>query len=327
LKRIMISGSEGMIGARLGLALEGRGYAIERLDLRAADADVRGDVRDPHASRERAEGCVGIVHLAAVSRVVWGERDPDRCWQTNVHGTANVLQAAAKASRFRPWVLFASSREVYGQPSRTPVREDDPLEPVNIYGRSKAEGERLVEEARAAGLRTAIVRLSNVYGCWHDHPDRVVPAFARAAATGAPMCIRGRHHTFDFTHVDDTVRGLVMLIEALGDGLDKPPPIHFVTGRATTLGELAALANVAGDGSSQLHEGPERNYDVAHFVGNPSRARELLGWQARVAVEDGVRRLVSDFSSVSAMAWCLPAGTSAARPQGKVAGLDSAAAI
>ena len=284
MKAIMISGSEGLVGARLALALEGLGYAIERFDLRAADPDVRGDVRDPHSSRKRAEDGIGVVHLPAVSRVVWGERDPDRCWQTNVHGAVDLLQAA-KASRFRPWLVFASSREVYGQPSRTPAREDDPLEPVNIYGRSKAEGERLVDEARAAGLRTAIVRLSNVYGCWHDHPDRVVPAFARAAATGAPMWICGRQHTFDFTHVDDTVRALVMLIEALEDGLDRPPPIHFVTGRATTLGELAALANAVGDGSSQLHEGPERDYDVAHFVGNPSRARELLGWQAGVAVE------------------------------------------
>lgn len=326
MKRIMISGSEGLVGARLALALEGRGYAVERLDLRAADADVRGDVRDPHSSRKRAEGCVGVVHLAAVSRVVWGQRDPERCWQTNVDGTANVLRAA-EASRFRPWVVFASSREVYGQPSRTPVREDDPLQPVNIYGRSKAEGERLVAEARAAGLRTAIVRLSNVYGCWHDHPDRVVPAFARAAAMAAPMWICGRHHTFDFTHIDDTVRGLVMLIETLEDGLERPPPIHFVTGRATTLGELAAFANAAGEGRSQLREAPERDYDVAQFVGDPSRARELLGWQPRVTVEDGVHRLVRDFSSLSAMAWCLPAGASAARLRAQGAALNSTAAV
>lgn len=326
MQKIMISGSEGLVGARLVLAVESRGYVIERIDLRASGADVRGDVRDHHSIRKRAEDCVGVVHLAAVSRVVWGERDPDRCWQTNVQGTANVLEAA-KASRFRPWVLFASSREVYGQPGRTPVREDDPLEPVNIYGRSKAEGERLVEEARAAGLRTAIVRLSNVYGCWHDHPDRVVPAFARAAATGAPMWICGRQHTFDFTHIDDTVRGLVMLIEALGDCFDRPPPIHFVTGRATTLGELAELANAAGAGRSELHEGPERDYDVAHFVGDPSRARELLGWQPRVTIEDGLNRLVSDFSSLSAMAWCLPAGASAARPQAQAARPAGSAAV
>jgi UDP-glucose 4-epimerase len=321
MKKIMISGSEGLVGARLALNLERRGYAIERLDFRAADSAMRGDIRDLDSVRKRSEGCVGLVHLAALSRVVWGQRDPDLCWQTNVGGTGNVLQAAM-ASRSRPWVVFASSREVYGQPSRMPVHEDDPLEPVNIYGRSKAEGERLVEEARAAGLRTTIVRLSNVYGCWRDHPDRVVPAFARAAAIGAPMRICGRRHTFDFTHLDDTVRGLLMLVEALEEGLDPPPPIHFVTGRPTTLGELAALADDAGDGRSQILEGPERDYDVAHFVGDPKRARELLGWRPRIAVEDGVRRLVDDFSTVSAMASCRPADSPAPRSAARIAASD-----
>ena len=294
MKTIMVTGSEGLVGRCLTFALERRGYAIERMDLRAVDGITPGDIRDAQSCRARARGCARIIHLAAVSRVVWGERDPRGCWQTNVNGTTNVLEAA-RSARSRPWVLFASSREVYGQPARMPVHEDDPLQPVNIYGRSKAEAERLVLEARGSGLCTAIVRLSNVYGRCDDHADRVVPAFARAAATGAPMRICGRRHTFDFTHVDDTVRGLVALVEALDDGFNNPLPIQFVTGGPTTLGQLAELANAAGGGRSRFDDGPERNYDVAHFVGDPSRARELLGWQAEIPIDVGVRRLVGQF--------------------------------
>ena len=290
----MVTGSEGLVGRCLTFALERHGYAVERMDLREVNGTPPGDIRDAESCRARAQGCIGIIHLAAFSRVVWGERDPRGCWQTNVNGTANVL-GAARSARSRPWVLFTSSREVYGQPARMPTHEDEALQPVNLYGRSKAQGERLIVEARGLGLCTSIVRLSNVYGRCDDHADRVVPAFARAAAAGAPMTICGRRHTFDFTHLDDTVRGIVTLVEALEDGFKNPPPIQFVTGRPTTLGQLAELANAAGGSRSRLDDGPERNYDVAHFVGDPSRARELLGWQADIPVEVGVRRLVGQF--------------------------------
>jgi UDP-glucose 4-epimerase len=238
-----------------------------------------------------------VIHLAAVSRVVWGQRDPESCWDTNVHGTRNILEAAWLAAP-RPWVVFSSSREVYGRPDHLPVREDAPLRPVNLYGRSKAEGERQVVEARREGLRTAIVRLSNVYGHVNDHADRVVPAFARAAVEGAPMIICGRGHTFDFTHIDDVVRGLVRLVEVLEDGL-APSPIHFASGRPTTLGELATLANALGGDRSELVDGPERDYDVAQFVGDPTRASHLLQWRSEVDLNDGLQQLIRDFAQLA----------------------------
>ena len=293
MRKILVTGSSGLVGISLVSALERSGRSVRRLDLRPRAQGEPGDVRDEAAVRRMVTGCAGVIHLAAVSRVVWGERDPEGCWDTNVRGTRNVLEAAWLATP-RPWVVFSSSREVYGRPDHLRVSEDAPLRPVNLYGRSKAEGERLVVDAGRRGLRTAVVRLSNVYGRVEDHADRVVPAFARAAVEGSPMVICGRGHTFDFTHVDDVVRGLVRLVEALEDGL-APAPIHFPTGRPTTLGELAALANALGGDRSELIDGPERDYDVAQFVGDPSRAFELLQWQPEVDLSDGLRRLIRDF--------------------------------
>ena len=130
------------------------------------------------------------------------------------------------------------------------MTEDAPLRPVNVYGRCKLEGERLVEAAGGKGLRAAIVRLSNVYGSPHDHADRVLPAFARAAVRGSALRVEGEAHVFDFTHLDDTVRGIIAVIGLLSQGHAKPPPINLLTGRPHTLGEAASLAvQLAGTGA------------------------------------------------------------------------------
>ena len=294
--RILVTGSEGLVGRALCATLEARGYELVGLDLRGTGKE-RGDVRDPGRVREAVSGCRGIVHLAAVSRVVWAERAPDVCRDTNIGGLRCVLKTACEQP-VRPWVLFASSREVYGQPRCLPATEATPLSPVNIYGRSKAEGERLVEEAQDGGLRTATVRLSNVYGRILDHPDRVVPAFAHAAVEGSAIRMDGAECTFDFTHIDDTVRGMVAMIERLEAG-EALPPIHLLTGAPTTLCELAAIATAFAGEALPVVEAPPRSFDVSRFHGDPSRARQLLGWEPRVGLRDGFGRLVRDLRAQS----------------------------
>jgi UDP-glucose 4-epimerase len=293
-QRILVTGSMGLVGRALQEALVARGDACVAFDSRAPDGGGHGDLCDQSALRAAAAGCTGIVHLAAVSRVILGERDPAACWRTNVDGTRHVLHAAL-AARSRPWVVLASSREVYGEAQRFPVAEDAPLQPVNAYGRSKVQVERLGAEARVAGVNVAAVRLSNVYGCVYDHPDRVVPAFARAATQGAPLRVEGATHTFDFTHIDDTVAGFLTLMQALDAGEHALPTLHFVTGRATTLRQLASWAVELAGSESQVYEAPPRTYDVARFCGCPRRASAVLGWEARVPVRLGLARLIDDY--------------------------------
>jgi UDP-glucose 4-epimerase len=297
MRRILVTGSEGLVGTELARSLCRSGYDVRRFDLRCPPTDPgRGDILNAEEVTEHASQCDGIVHLAAISRVIWGEQDPELCWSTNVAGTQNVLRAALASPR-RPWVLFASSREVYGEPDHLPVAEDCQLKPVNVYGRSKAEGERLVLEARQSGLVTAVLRFSNVYGCLEDHPDRVVPAFCQAAAHGTELHVSGRSNLFDFTHIEDVSRGVTALIKMLENGTSDLPPIHLVSGHGVTLSELADLAKQAGEAASRIIELPPRSYNVARFVGEPTRAWELLGWTARIDIADGVRRLVNEFRS------------------------------
>lgn len=290
--RILVTGSRGLVGTALSSALLAAGYQVRGLDLRAAD-ESRGDVCDRAAVGRALEGCCGVVHLAAVSRVVDGERDPQACREVNVGGT-RVLLEAALARPAPPWVIYASSREVYGQPARLPADESAQRRPLNVYGRSKVEAEDLVDEA---GLRSAILRFSNVYGSTGDHVDRVVPAFARNAVLGRPLRVDGRDCTFDFTHLTDTVRGILAVVRRLeaGQGL---APVHLLTGVPTTLGELAALAVELAGGGSTVVEAPSRSFDVHRFHGNPLRAAELLGWRAEVGLRDGLARLIRDFRAL-----------------------------
>lgn len=289
---ILVTGSSGLIGcAFAGLAAKG-GLALRSFDLRE---NLAQDTRNPGALAAAIEDVEGVIHLAAVSRVVWAEHNPVLARETNVDALQSLLGMLLFAPR-KPWLIFASSREVYGEQEHLPVAEDAELRPLNTYARSKVAGEELVEEARLAGLRAQIVRFSNVYGSIEDHADRVVPAFARAAATGGEIRVDGADNMFDFTHVDDAARGLYALCGAVRAG-EVMPPVHFLTGQGTTLGELAALAQDCASRPLAVREAPSRKFDVSRFVGDPSRARELLGWQAQVPLEAGMAKLVGAFAA------------------------------
>jgi UDP-glucose 4-epimerase len=292
MKRIFITGSEGLVGKALRLELEKLNMNVYGLDLLGLGTE-KGDVLDANAVHLGLSECDGVIHLAAVSRVVWGERNPEECWRTNVEGLRNVLNSAS-LQKIPPWVIFASSREVYGQPEKLPANEEMPLCPVNIYGRSKLACEKLIQEARLKGIRATTIRLSNVYGRTTDHYDRVIPAFARAAINGHSLRVDGAEHTFDFTHIEDTVRGIVALVHYLINGSDAPHPIHFLTGKATTLEQLANLSiEIAGTSSRVVHATP-RSYDVSQFYGCNQRAFDVLGWRPSVSLREGVAQLIND---------------------------------
>jgi UDP-glucose 4-epimerase len=145
---ILVTGSEGLIGKELVLSLEKLGKTVRHFDIKfPKNHNDYGDILDVNCLRAKLEKCVGIVHLAAVSRVVWGEKDPEYCWQTNVIGTQNIIQTAQN-SPLKPWIVYASSREVYGAQEKLPVEIDSEYGPVNIYARSKVAAEKEILQAR-----------------------------------------------------------------------------------------------------------------------------------------------------------------------------------
>ncbi len=290
---ILVTGSHGLIGTALCAVLRARGMAILEVDLRA---DEPLDLRDHTSMARLVARADGIVHLGAVSRVIDGQNDPVNCRAVNVDATRNLLDAALTTAR-RPWFVYASSREVYGQQDVFPVAEDADFRPLNVYAHSKVDAELLCQEARATGLAVATVRFSSVYGSAGDHFTRVVPAFIRAGVMGGTLRVEGTEHIFDLTHVDDVVDGLVALIDVLALGERADSPIHFVSGVGTTLLDLARHGVELGGNRANIDIAPPRSYDIHHFVGNPSKTSALLGWRASTPLQVGLQRLAADIAA------------------------------
>lgn len=112
---------------------------------------------------------------------------------------------------------------------------------------------------------------------------------------GETLRVDGAENTFDFTHIDDTTRGLVTLVQHMIRGGEALPPIHFLTGHPTTLQQLAEMAIDIADTGSEILYTPPRSYDVARFYGDPSRANSLLGWSPQATLRDGLTQLINDF--------------------------------
>src|SRR6266571_2588203 len=185
--RVLITGGNGFIGSHLAERLEELGHSVTLFDVHfngnttsLRGPKIRGDIRDYPVVKDAVAGHDAVFHLAAVSRVAWGQMDPYTCWTTNQLGTLNVLEACRK-SESRPLLFYASSREVYGEPQYLPVDENHPKKPLSVYGMTKLCAERACgsysDPSLSPAVNPVIFRFSNVYGSERDLPERVIRRF------------------------------------------------------------------------------------------------------------------------------------------------------
>src|SRR5215471_2362503 len=208
--KVVVTGGAGFIGSHLvdRLLADTQSEVVildnlhrGRLTNLAQHADsprlsiIQGDIRDFDIVAQTLRGADVVYHLAAQSTVMGAVDDLDYSFGTNVIGTFNVLKAASRESVQR--VVFASSREVYGEPIELPVDEGQPLLAINFYGASKVMGEAYCRAFRRAnGLDTVILRLSNAYGP-RDY-GRVIPLWIEQALRGEDLELYGGKQVLDF---------------------------------------------------------------------------------------------------------------------------------
>ncbi len=308
--RILITGGAGFIGSHLCDRYLAEGHNVIAMDnLKTGSTDniahLAGHPRFLFINHDVTHyiyvaGAIDMVlHLASLPSPVDYLNYPIQTLKVGALGTHNTLGLAlAKGARY----LLASTSEVYGDPLVHPQDESywgnvNPIGPRGVYDESKRFAEALtMAYDRYHGVDTRIVRIFNTYGPRMRADDgRVVPNFINQALRGEPLTIydHGRR-TRAFCYVDDLVEGMVRLMEADVEG-----PVNIGNPSEITIVEFASLVvEVAGSTSTLSYVVPEDERtrdDPKQRCPDITRARELLGWEPRVLLREGLARTVDYF--------------------------------
>ena len=299
---VLITGGAGLIGTATKTMCEKLGWKVYTLDLKSNDLDGRpidfiGDITTINSLEHACKKVDGVIHLAAVSRVIDAEQNKPECTRVNVGGTKRLLETVIGSGC--KWFIFGSSREVYGEPSLLPVKEEYGVTPINHYGHAKVTGENIVTEyCSQNNIAHANMRFSNVYGHPRDHKTRLINAFIWQALKSKPLEIHGGGQVFDFTHVKDTANAITEAAQLLNRENKSLPPIHVLPGKPVAIEDLADLILDVTNSVSRIVYTPGRDYDVEKFYGDPSRLNELLDFYCEIDIEDGVKDTVALFEKI-----------------------------
>lgn len=297
---VLVTGGAGFVGSHLVDALVERGATVRVLDdlstgsldnLRGALGGIdllRGDLRDAETCRRACEGIELVFHQGALGSVPRSMEDPATTLAVNAGGTANLFTAARDAGVRR--IVWASSSSVYGDSDRLPKREGEEGRPLSPYALSKVMGEETMDVfARCFGLESVALRYFNVYGP-RQTPEgpyaAVVPRFFHALlADQAPTIHGDGEQSRDFTYVADAVEANLRAAEAPAEACGRA--YNVAPGSRTSVNELAAEIRRLVGGPEPVH-GPPRPGDVRHSMADASKAREMLAFEARTGLAEGL---------------------------------------
>jgi nucleoside-diphosphate-sugar epimerase len=250
----------------------------------------RGSVADPDAVRETCRGANWAIHLAAQVSVPRSVKDPIETNRVNVEGTLNVLTAARDAKVRR--VVLASSSAVYGDSAELPTTESIAPVPISPYGVSKLSAELYAQVfARGCGIETVSLRYFNVFGPRQDPGSPysgVLSVFCAALRDGAPLTVYGDgEQSRDFVCVDDVVQANLRACEAPeASGL----VLNIGTGERHTLNQTLKLLEEISGRPARAQYAPPRAGDIRDSEADIALARQKLGYEPKVAFDEGLRR-------------------------------------
>jgi dTDP-glucose 4,6-dehydratase len=308
----VVTGGAGFLGSHLCDYLLEQGHHVVCVDnLETGSLRNIEHIRDDaftfvnHDVIEQIEidGPVDIVfHLAALASPIDYLRQPLHSLKTGSYGTHHALGLAKwKRARF----FLASSSEVYGDPQVHPQPETywghvNPIGPRGVYDEAKRYAEALtMAYHRQQGVSTAIARIHNTYGPrMRAYDGRAIPTFVRQALENKPLTVFGDgSQTRSFCYVDDLVRGLYLLATS-----DEHLPVNLGNPSEFTILDLAeTVIRVTGSKSEIVFEAlpvddPQvRQPDI-------TRAKQILGWEPEIALEDGLKRTIESLGRTPAPA-------------------------
>jgi nucleoside-diphosphate-sugar epimerase len=299
--KYLITGGAGFIGTNLALELLKQGhdvrvfdnYAGGRMHERVIEGVeyIEGDIRDRDALTQALQGIDGVFHMAALPRVTFSVENPELTHDVNVNGTLNVLLAAREAGVKR--VVFSSSSSTYGDQPVFPLVEDTMVKkPIAPYALHKFIGEHYMRIfSELYNLQTVSLIYFNVYGPLCDPNGAyalVIGKFLDQRKKGQPMTVCGDGEYFrDYTYVSDVARAniLAMTKETVGKG----ETINIGNHDPHSVNEIVQL--IGGD----FVNVPPRPGDGRFFKADITKAKELLGWEPTIKLEEGIGMLKKEW--------------------------------
>lgn len=305
-RRVLVTGAGGFIGSHLTERLVQLGASVRAMvrynstgaagwldssEVAGSFEVFPGDIRDASLVDEAVAGCDTVFHLAALIAIPYSYKAPSSYVETNVLGTLNVLNAAARHGV--RCVVHTSTSEVYGTARSVPITESHPLQGQSPYSASKIGADKLAESfCLSYGTPVAIVRPFNTFGP-RQSARAVIPTIIGQLLSGSEVKLGNTTPTRDFNYVENTVSAFVASAcspKAIGQ------TIHFGSGRETSIGELAHLiAGMMGKPISidvDAQRLRPRNSEVERLVASNALAQQLLGWTPGVSLEDGLERTI-----------------------------------
>jgi UDP-glucose 4-epimerase len=308
---VLVTGGAGFIGSELVRQLRAIGHRVIVADnLRSGKRenieDVLGDdvelivadIRDEAAMAGLFRRVRVVYHLACLG-VRHSIHSPVENHSVNATGTLGLLMQARTAGIDR--FVYVSSSEVYGTAQYAPMDENHPAFPHTVYGASKLAGECYARSFfQTYGFPVAIVRPFNTFGPRSHHEGdsgEVIPKFMLRCMAGLPMVVFGDGtQTRDFTFVNDTARGIILA--GFSDGA-VGRTINLGAGRECSIADLALrVEEVVGRPGAKVIFDKPRPGDVGRLLADTTRSRELLGFEPRVSLHDGLVRLREWYESM-----------------------------
>ena len=310
-KRILVTGGAGFLGSHLCERLLELGHDVlcidnyytgRRSNVAHLMDDSRFEVMRHDVTFPLYVEVDEIYNLACPASPIHYQHDPVQTTKTSVHGAINML---GLAKRLKAKILQASTSEVYGDPTVHPQREDywgnvNPIGFRSCYDEGKRCAETLFfDYRRQNNLRIKVARIFNTYGPkMHPQDGRVVSNFIMQALEDKPITIFGEgSQTRSFCYVSDLIGGLIALMDTDDDVTG---PVNLGNPREMTVAELAQnVIRLTGSRSKIVHA-PLPHDDPVKRRPDISLARELLGWEPNVALDDGLSQTIDYFRQLKA---------------------------
>lgn len=308
-RKVLVTGAGGFIGSHLcerlldlGAEVRGMvhgnmrgsvGYLAGVPEPLSKNLEIcGGNIRDGAFVREATAGVDTVFHHAAITSVAYSYANPEETIITNVMGTLNVCNAARHEHVRR--VVHTSSAGVYGTTKGGgPITETHPVAAHNPYTASKLAADHTAESFYLSyDLPVATCRIFNAYGP-RIGQFLVIPTIILQLSRGKELRLGDLTPTRNFTYVDDIVAAFIRMAEedsVIGE------VVNFGSTRAVTIGELAQIIARLMGKEVEIETDPERmrpkRSEIQRVEADSSKAKELLGWEPKVSLEDGLRRTI-----------------------------------